>query len=443
MQSEIKNQESNIPSLLPRGSGHQFVFYGDCCSGVPGRPNEENFKAVNAVVQRLDSRPEFIAFIGDHIMGMSDDRDGLRSQWRYWLDHEMAWLDRDAVPVYHTTSNHNTYSAESEQVWREFFPDLPQNGPTGQEGLSYWLKRDDLLLVIVNTSFSGLGGNGHVESEWLDQVLVENADTQYKLVLGHYPVFPVNGYDETPHWCVDPDQGRAFWNVLVRNNVIAYLCSHIIAFDVQTHEGVLQVMTGGAGTEYGPDGFMPGPIEYHHTVQAALDAEGFRYQVLDTEGKARESLAWPINLPPLEKWHSIPETGFDWPEDARDSLAIFFQISGEVKQESDRPLISGFNESGQPSIEVRSNNGEVQVRLETESGNFDDWKGGSFASNEPLDFQVAIHRGMGPGGILWRVNEESEWSSLISPSAQGAEDLSWPFHWKSAKGLMLSYSTLF
>ena len=83
------------------------------------------------------------AHLGDHIVGMSDDRAGLRSQWRYWLDHEMAWLDRDAVPVYHTTSNHNTYSAESEQVWREFFPDLPRNGPTGQEGLSYWLRSEE------------------------------------------------------------------------------------------------------------------------------------------------------------------------------------------------------------------------------------------------------------------------------------------------------------
>ena len=182
-----------VPALLPRGSpGYQFVCYGDACSGVPGTPHEATFAAVNAVVARLRPRPELILFPGDEVIGLTADDDALRAQWRHFLDHEMAWLDREAIPVYHTTGNHTTYDAGSEAVFREVLAHLPRNGPPGQEGLSYFVRRGDLLPVFVNTFWSGLGGEGRVETAWLDRVLAEHADARHKLVLGHHPVHPVN-----------------------------------------------------------------------------------------------------------------------------------------------------------------------------------------------------------------------------------------------------------
>jgi hypothetical protein len=110
--------------------------------------------------------------------------------------------------------------------------------------------------------------------------LEAQADARYKIVAGHYPVFPMNGYGERPLWCIAQTEAEAFWTVLIRHRVWTYLCSHIIAFDVQEHDGVLQICNGGAGTNSGPGGFM-GPGEYHHFVQAALDANEFRLQTVD------------------------------------------------------------------------------------------------------------------------------------------------------------------
>ncbi|MCX5660830.1 MAG: metallophosphoesterase [Planctomycetota bacterium] len=284
--------QNPIPALLARGPGHQFVVYGDCCSGIPGTPFEANFAAVNAALRRIDPQPEFILFAGDHIQGMTDDAPTLRSQWRHFFEREMAWLDRKAVPFYSATSNHNTCNAVSEAVWREVFTDLPRNGPPEQQGLSYWVRRGDLLVVVANTSFTGLGGQAHVECAWLDRVLAENADARHKLVMGHHPIWPVNGYTEAPGWCIERGQGQAMWRVLVARGVTAYLCSHIIAFDAQEHGGILQLTTGGAGTSYGPGGFMDGPAEYHHFVQAALDGQGLRCQTIDPQGRARERVEW-------------------------------------------------------------------------------------------------------------------------------------------------------
>ena len=199
-----------IPALLPHGEGHQFVFYGDCCSGVPGKRNERNFAEINAALRRMVPEPEFVVFLGDHIAGYESDPEALRRQWTYWHDKEMCWLDTGRTPVYHVTSNHNTFDEQSERIWCDVFPAIPRNGPAGQEGLSYWVQRRDLLMVFVNTSFTGLGGYGHVECEWLEGVLAEHEHLRHKIVIGHHPVFPVNGYNEQPKWCVIGEEGERF-----------------------------------------------------------------------------------------------------------------------------------------------------------------------------------------------------------------------------------------
>ena len=70
-----------FPALLPRGTGHQFLVYGDSCSGVPGGRHEATFASVNQVARRLMPDPEFIAFLGDEIIGLTADEAALRAQW--------------------------------------------------------------------------------------------------------------------------------------------------------------------------------------------------------------------------------------------------------------------------------------------------------------------------------------------------------------------------
>jgi len=238
---------ARLPALVPRGQGHQFVVYGDSCSGVAGALHEKTFASVNAVVQRLEPPPEFIAFLGDEVAGYAADRGELEAQWRHWLHHEMAWLDRQTIPLWNTTSNHTTYDKMSEATFSTMLAHLPRNGPPGQEGLSYFVRRGDLLMVFVHTMWTGLGGEGHVETAWLRDVLHRHADARHKLVLGHHPVFPINGFSGDYQRQIGPEHAGGFWNVLVEAGVLAYLCSHILAFDVQVHRGVLQVCTAGAG----------------------------------------------------------------------------------------------------------------------------------------------------------------------------------------------------
>lgn len=432
----------SIPALLPRGEGHQFVCYADACSGVPGALHEGTFAAVNRVVARLSPQPEFVCFPGDEIIGLVADEAELRRQWAHWFNREMAWFDR-AIPLYHTTGNHTTFDATSERVFRDVLAHLPLNGPPGQEGLSYWVRRGDLLLVFVNTLWSGLGSEGRVETVWLDRTLSEHADARHRFVFGHHPAWPVNGFSGAYQRELAPENAERFWRVLVRHGVSAYWCSHILAFDVQVRDGVLQITTAGAGTAHR----MPEGSEYLHCMQAALDAEGLRYQVLDTEGRVREWLSWPLALPPAGDWAALAPGVQDAPVSGATLTDVgarlvaweFAGVAANSGMGEAQTLLAAWGDDrglASPWVGLFGPEQRVGVLISPAAGRSPSmWLGPALLPGQPFSFQVAIHGGMGPGGLLWRWGDDSPWSSLGAASSWGAERLTWPSRWATGHEL--------
>ena len=420
-----------IDGLTPRGSGHTFVFYGDACSGVPGAPHETTLAATNAAVAAVDPTPEFFIFTGDEIIGLTADEAALRAQWRHWLEEEMSWLDRTKTPLYHTTSNHTTYNTMSERVFADVLDHLPRNGPPTQRGLTYYVRRNDLLLVFVNTCSTELGGEGFVETEWLDAVLAEHQDAAHTLVIGHHPVHPVNGLSGEHQREVGRDIGLRFWDTLVRHGVDAYLCSHILAFDVQVHRGVLQVLSAGAGTAYR----MPPETEYLHFVQAAIDEHGLRYEVIDQEGAVRERLSWPPVLPPTTEWSAF---GAATPVGEHDLLAWRFRgvtpDAADAGSGSPQTLVSvaDGDHTALPALWVGLTGTAMRltVTISQAPGRSPHyWFGPELTPGTSFDLQLLLHRGMGPGGMLYRWADDEPWSSMRSASPWGLEVLERPARW--------------
>ena len=428
---------SDIPAILPRSNeGHQFVCYADSCSGVPGAPEERAFASVNAVIERLRPQPQFICFPGDEIIGLTNDEEALRAQWQYWHEKELAWLDRRSIPLYHSTGNHTAYDVASEKLFREVLAHLPRNGPPGQERLTYFVRRDDLLLVFVNTMWSGLGGEGHVETTWLDQTLTNHADARFKLVIGHHPVHPVNGRSSPYALEIEPDNGREFWQVLLKHKVMAYVCSHLLTFDVQVHEGILQILTAGAGR-------APHAL---HCVQATLDTHGLRYQALDTNGQIRNWLEWPLSLPSSERWEPFSSVG-NSPvfagSDGGDATAnlVVWRFSGMNAPAGDgdaQMLLCGWDDASTQSslwIGLLGRERRLCVLMSPTPGRSPNyWHGPELQPDRIFDIQIAMHTGMGPGGLLWRWSDGDPWSSLTAASSWGAERLVWPDSWGIGHG---------
>lgn len=326
----------------------------------------------------------------------------------------------------------------SEGIFREVLQ-LPDNGPEDQKGLSYWVRRGDLVLVFVHTLWTGLGGEGHVESAWLRGVLKQHADAKYKIVLGHHPVYPVNGLSGTYQREIGHEYADEFWTILVNARVFGYVCSHILAYDVQVQRGVLQICTAGAGTAHR----MPEGVEYLHCIQAALDESGLRYQVLDTNGVAREHLQWP----PVARDYSA-----EWRRiDGGTSEALFIgligraslvelRVRGRMAPEPWAPEQTLFTAYGHDAIApiwlgTRGPKQTLTLVVGSAPGRSPSyWFGPDLPSDSELDFLLAFYPDMGPGGILYRHHEEATWSSLRAAAAEGVEKVNWPAFWNVGFG---------
>ncbi|MEM6462270.1 MAG: metallophosphoesterase [Pseudomonadota bacterium] len=426
--ADQKLNDKSITALTPRNSGYQFAFYGDSCSGIPSTLHAEKLAKINSVVRRFDPKPEFIVFPGDEIVGLTPDEAELRKQWRHFLDFEMEWLQDIQIPIYHSTGNHTTYDKMSEGVFAEVMTHLPKNGPADQLGLSYFVREGELLLVFVHTLWSGLGGEGHMELDWLKQTLEKNAEAQWKFVIGHHPAFPVNGYVGSYQRNIGDEYVTDFWRILSDHNVIAYLCSHILAFDVQCQAGVLQVTSAGAGTAHR----MPEAVEYLHCVQMAVDEDGLRYQVLDEEGEVRERLTWPpqdqMALEHLNRgYNACPLSGKQC-----SSLVTRLKVHGTVSAtNAQQTVLAALEQNGTCPLWIGliGPQRQLTIIMQPQTGRSPHrWLGPCFSDDERLDLEILLNGEMGPGGFLWRASEAKEWNGFLGFSAWGTERLVWPDH---------------
>jgi hypothetical protein len=199
----------------------------------------------------------------------------------------------------------------------------------------------------------------------------------------------------------------------------------MLAFDVQVQEGVLQIMTAGAGTAHR----MPPEQEYLHCVQLAIDEYGLRYQVLDEHGRRREWLSWPLALPADERWHGW-EPGADGtrPAELTDRLTGWrlAGVAGPGRGPA-QTLISGWPSGpGLAPLWIGFEGAEQRlvVQLSQQAGRSPHrWLGPCLPADRPFELTLVLHPNMGPGGILTYDALTGRWSSWRGASAWGVERL--------------------
>jgi hypothetical protein len=224
----------------------------------------------------------------------------------------------------------------------------------------------------------------------------------------------------------------------VNENVLAYLCSHILAFDVQAHRGVLQICTAGAGTAHR----MPEGVEYLHCVQAALDEQGLRYQVFDIDGAVRERLEWPLPNPAPAGWREQPlgEAEALFSGHVQSGHRIELRLVGQsatTDTASAQTIFTAFapGSIAQFWLGLRGPTQTLTVIVGRDPGRSPSyWFGPDLAAGDHFDIHVAIYPDMGPGGLLYRHHETPRWSSFNSATVRGLEQLSWPQHWAIGHG---------
>jgi 3',5'-cyclic AMP phosphodiesterase CpdA len=227
-------------------------------------------------------RPDAVFFTGDLTLGLEkEEEDGAIDEgaspasggWSRDFQYDPKTFTRmlasfkrivtkrlRGVPFYPVVGNHDTVGPDAVEIFRKTFAlERPPSAFRDSAHLAYTIElRGTVFVVIATDYYQPCTERGaavtpcnvrdhrisHSQLEWLDAQLAKHAGKRL-FVLGHEPAFSsgtaklgLDHYEEARD---------AFWKILKSRGVIAYLCSHQHQFAVSQHEGVWQLISGGAG----------------------------------------------------------------------------------------------------------------------------------------------------------------------------------------------------
>ncbi|MBU4312971.1 MAG: metallophosphoesterase [Candidatus Omnitrophica bacterium] len=228
----------------------RFVVMGDS----RGRDDGINTEVLEPLLEQVKSEePEFIVFVGDLITGTkhSDEHRDRLVRWK-------KIVEKYSIPVHIAVGNHEVTSETSEDILRSLFGEL-----------TYSFDHDNAHFVILDTDrYKDFHRLGQEQMEWLKKDLGENKKDVI-FVFGHEPAFPYKYHigDSLDKY---PSERDELWDIFKGHGVDAYFCGHEHLYNNSVHDGVSQIITGGAGAR--PHASPEDGGFYHYIVVDVTDS---------------------------------------------------------------------------------------------------------------------------------------------------------------------------
>ena len=204
------------------GQPWKFIVTGDC----RGSDDGVNAKVLAPLAERIArSGADFLLFSGDLMSGSSSDK-----TTQEFLEHWLAVMQpvyKAGIKVYPIAGNHEWSDGNLPEVWRRVFPDLPGNGPKGEEKMTYSFAHKNAFIVGIDE----YSNHRHrVDQQWLDaQLAARDAAAQPHLfVFGHEPAYAAKHRDTLDNY----EEARdAFVQSLLNAGGRIYFCGHDHFYD--------------------------------------------------------------------------------------------------------------------------------------------------------------------------------------------------------------------
>jgi len=200
-------------SACARTQEIRFIVTGD----TRGSDNGVNTAMLREIVQAVISEKADFALITGDLVNGSDNPAVLESQLTTWRN-TLQPLYSAGIGVYPCRGNHDT---GSQAVWRSVFSGvyaLPENGPAGEENITFSFTRGNVFVVAVDE----YAGDGGVNQSWLDAQFARNGQP-HVFVFGHAPAFKVWHRDFLEN---NPHERNTFWNSIKAEGGRTYFCGH-------------------------------------------------------------------------------------------------------------------------------------------------------------------------------------------------------------------------
>jgi len=230
------------------------------------------------------------------------------------------------IPFFPLSGEHESMGADSLDIFRAYFG-LTTIKPQNMQGLAYTVSIGRAFFVVLSAFEPFLKDKSSSELlkknilMWMDEQLKTAGQSRYLFVVGHEPAFSTTetfgkfrGLDKDPHF------RDAFWNILVKNHVLAYFCSHENLYDRSYRNGVWQFISGGAGAPFRLQEF---DRAFYHFLLLTVPGDKNKkpeVNVVDSQGILRDTIKLTESFELYQK--RIAEK----PESGRDGLTTFSGI---------------------------------------------------------------------------------------------------------------------
>ncbi|MBD3368635.1 MAG: hypothetical protein GF405_10775 [Candidatus Eisenbacteria bacterium] len=200
------------------GASYHFAVLSDRTGGH----TEGVYPRVIEEIARLN--PDFVVTVGDQIEGYTDDDQLANAQW----DTIESFLGRLDCPVYLTAGNHDIWSDESEQIYRE---------RTGFDPF-YSFDHSGTHFVVLDNSRLESWEDDPEQLEWLDTDLAAAAGAERVFIFAHKPLWTQTlalGEDDPLH------------EILTAHDVDIHFTGHLHHYFSAEYDGVRYVSMGSSG----------------------------------------------------------------------------------------------------------------------------------------------------------------------------------------------------
>jgi hypothetical protein len=180
---------------------------------------------------------------GDEVAGVFGTyTEDFAEQLAYYKTIVSTPLSNAGIAFYPIPGNHE-YKTDSSgnwgdtlSTWNTAFPSLPQNGPAGEVGGTYYVTYKNSLFILLDEYATGYGPNTKVNQTWLNSIIA-GIQRQHLFVFGHSPAFQIDTYT-TDTLGKNSSLRDAFWSSLESAKADIYFSGHLHKFDFASVTGV-------------------------------------------------------------------------------------------------------------------------------------------------------------------------------------------------------------
>ncbi len=258
------------------GQNFKFAVMSDSRGDVHG-VNEPVLKKLTHHLLTNNPDLKFILFLGDLIDGSWKDASENFSQMKYWKKVMSEAYNSSTLvgkKVYVGIGNHEVRTPEDEANFLKVFPDMPQNGPADEKGLTYSFDYDGVHFVVFDTDRWYYGDTTTTKDDhpdwhkfhhyqWLENDLKAARERGVKRIFAgsHEMFFPVGGHlrdglaNLGRNLTLPLDSAAKarlaahdkLWKILVDNKVTAFVSGHEHLYSRQSVDGIYQIISGSSG----------------------------------------------------------------------------------------------------------------------------------------------------------------------------------------------------